>query len=187
MNVFVLCAGRCGSVTFTRACEHATNFTAGHESRVKLLGEERLNFPANHIEADNRLAWLLGRLDARFGRDACYVHLRRDREQCARSHNRRWERGGMMHAYARALLRRRERRERHLDVCHDYLLTVEQNIELFLKDKPHRMEVQLEDLPETFPTFWRWIGAEGDLDAALRELETLHNAAKPKGLLRHFR
>ena len=45
MNIFVLCTGRCGSVTFTKACQHITNYTCTHESRVSLLGEDRLNYP----------------------------------------------------------------------------------------------------------------------------------------------
>ena len=42
MNVFILCTGRCGSLTFTRACGHMTNFTTAHESRVALIGDARL-------------------------------------------------------------------------------------------------------------------------------------------------
>lgn len=52
MNVFVLCTGRCGSMTFAEACSHAVNYTTGHES-----GRHRrydLKYPADHIEVDNR-------------------------------------------------------------------------------------------------------------------------------------
>ncbi|GGA66833.1 hypothetical protein GCM10011521_01190 [Arenimonas soli] len=35
MNVFVLCTGRCGSVSFARASAYLTNYTAGQESRDK--------------------------------------------------------------------------------------------------------------------------------------------------------
>lgn len=78
MNVFVLSTGRCGSTTFVKACEHITNFSAAHESRTGLLGAARLDYAGNHIEADNRLSWLLGRLDRTYGNAAFYVHLRRD-------------------------------------------------------------------------------------------------------------
>jgi hypothetical protein len=84
-NVFVLCTGRCGSLAFARACAHMTNYSCGHESRCSLLGAERLSYPSRHIEVDNRLAWLLGRLDETYGKDAFYVHLRRDRDATARS------------------------------------------------------------------------------------------------------
>ena len=78
MNVFVLNSGRCGSMTFIRACRHIRNYSAGHESRVQLLGEQRLAYAPDHIEADNRLCWLLGRLDAAYGEHAYYVHLSRE-------------------------------------------------------------------------------------------------------------
>jgi hypothetical protein len=70
MQVFVLCTGRCGSMTFTRACQHMTNFTAGHESRKRFLFGEKLSYPRNHIEADNRLSWCLGVLNDRYGASA---------------------------------------------------------------------------------------------------------------------
>ena len=57
MNIFVLCTGRCGSMTFTKACGHIDNFSSAHESRCGRLGNERLAYPENHIEVDNRLSW----------------------------------------------------------------------------------------------------------------------------------
>ena len=63
MNVFVLNTGRCGSVTFIEACRHIHHYSAAHESRATYIGEQRLAYAANHIEADNRLCWFLGRLD----------------------------------------------------------------------------------------------------------------------------
>lgn len=53
---------------------HCTNYTAGHETLRPRLGDERFAYPAYHVEADNRLAWLLGRLERHYGKDAFYVH-----------------------------------------------------------------------------------------------------------------
>jgi hypothetical protein len=39
------------------------------------------------------------------------------------------------------------------------------------------MEFRLEEGREHFPEFWRRIGAEGDLAAALAEFDVRHNAA----------
>ncbi len=150
MNVFVLCSGRCGSLTFTRACSHITNFTAGHESRVRELGSARLAYPDQHIECDNRLAWMLGRLDRQYGDQARYVHLTRRDEDCAESFNRRWERGGIMMAYGRAILMRRRQHGYGLPVCHDFLETIDANIAHFLKDKTHWMPFRLEQAAEDF-------------------------------------
>jgi len=85
VNVFVLCTGRCGSRAFIRACRRSTNFSAGHETRLRRLGPDRFAYPVNHIEADNRLSWLLGRLDVAYGDSAAYVHLMRDEEATALS------------------------------------------------------------------------------------------------------
>src|SRR5664279_6422416 len=85
MNVFVLTTGRAGSESFIAACKHLTNYTAGHESQVSRLGPDRIQYPDRHIEADNRLAWFLGRLEERYGDEAFYVHLVRDRAATAAS------------------------------------------------------------------------------------------------------
>ena len=98
MNVFVLCTGRCGSTTFARACSHIENFGVAHESRCAQLGDSRFAYPENHIEVDNRLSWLLGRLDRAYGDDAFYVHLRRPDQQVAASFLNRY-RGGIIRAY----------------------------------------------------------------------------------------
>ena len=46
-----------------------------------MIGPERLDYPDQHIESDNRLAWYAGRLEKRYGDDAFYVHLKRDRQR----------------------------------------------------------------------------------------------------------
>jgi hypothetical protein len=66
-NIFVLCTGRCGSTTFIKAAGHIRNYSAAHESRTEELGHARFAYPNFHIEADNRLSWLLGRVDTLFG------------------------------------------------------------------------------------------------------------------------
>jgi ferritin-like protein len=53
-------------MTFIRACRHITNYTAGHETRSTLLGEDRIAYPRQHIEADNRLSWMLGKLGKKY-------------------------------------------------------------------------------------------------------------------------
>ena len=85
-NVFVLCTGRCGSTTFVRACQHIENFTAGHESRAKLLGSDRVSYPKKHIEADNRLTWFLPRLTSNIDPDTTlFVHLTRSQSEVVKS------------------------------------------------------------------------------------------------------
>jgi hypothetical protein len=231
MNVFVLCTGRCGSVTFSKACGHITNFTSGHESRRKVWGAARFAYSDNHIETDNRLAWLLGRLDAAHGRDARYVWLTRNEDDVVESFVRKdadagigqivtaYHEGiiGALHATnvridqdaetvtvrdgavvisddVRAqMLREYGRGDKfmlpkdhpvsqavrvvHLPmIVRDMVRTISANIALFLKDK-ECLPVRLERSGGDFTEFWRWIGAEGDLNAALGEWGIRHNAS----------
>jgi hypothetical protein len=178
MNVFVLCAGRCGSTTFAKACSHLTNFSAAHESRSSLLGRERLDYPANHIEIDNRLSWLLGRLDERYGDEAFYVHLWRDRAAVAESFVRRYG-GGIIKAYrGSGIIMGLPESSEPVEVCSDYCHTVDSNIRLFLKDKSRKMDFRLDDWRMLFPVFCEHIGARGDISVCLAEFEVKHNASR---------
>ncbi|MEN8180710.1 MAG: hypothetical protein ABFS39_19105 [Pseudomonadota bacterium] len=174
MNVFILNAGRCGSTTFIQSCRHIANYTALHESRSTLTGEERLAYPTNHIEADNRLCWLLGRLEQQFGNDAFYVHLTRDPAASANSFVRRAD-FGIMKAYREGILLGGAQQTAQ-DIAFDYLDTVDSNIALFLKDKANRMDFRLETAETDFTRFWQKIGAEGNLEKALAEWQTRYNA-----------
>jgi hypothetical protein len=176
VNVFILNAGRSGSKTFARACSHITNYTSAHESRSGLLGDAHFDYPGNHIESDNRLAWLLGRLDRRFGDRAFYVYLTRDTAPVAASWAKRAH-TGIMNAYRHAILWHCPKDATPFEVARDYCDTVDANIRLFLRDKSNCMEFRLEERRRYFPDFWRRIGAEGDLAAALAEFDVKHNAA----------
>ncbi|XLY90013.1 glycosyltransferase [Ectopseudomonas mendocina] len=173
MNVFVLCVGRCGSVTFTQACSHIENYTASHESRCQELGEQRLAYPENHIEVDNRLAWFLGRLHEQYGDSAVYVYLRRSQVEIADSYNKRWANDlGIMPAFAKGILKSRRV---GLDVAVDLVRTVSENIECFLRDKSQVFVIDIENPVQGFSQLWRHIGAQGDLELALGEFKVKHN------------
>lgn len=176
MNIFVLSTGRCGSVTFAKACSHITNFSAAHESNAGLIGEKRLAFPDNHIEVDNRLAWYLGRLDSLFGDDAIYVHLHREQSQVARSYSRR-EKFGIMNGYRSGILIRPDEYN-SLDVANDMIDTVQANIKHFLQGKSVTLECSIENIQSDFVKFWELISAEGDLDAALKTFTGEHNTSE---------
>lgn len=180
MNVFVLCTGRCGSLTFSKACSHILNFTAAHESRVGLLGAERLAYPENHIEVDNRLSWFLGRLDQVYGDSAAYVHLTRNVEDVAASFVRRYEKG-IIHAYRAGVLVVSSSRADPFDVAVDYCETVNSNIRSFLKNKSRQLEFLLEDAKNHFEAFWSMIGAVGDVEAAVGEFSIRYNASTEGG------
>ncbi len=178
MNVFILNTGRCGSMTFIRACQHISNYSSAHESRCDQLGEARLTYPNNHIEADNRLSWFLGKLDAQYGNNAAYVHLVRDNANTATSYAKRLFPGGIIPAYRKGILQHLPDDIPDFSVSLDYCDTVNSNIGLFLKDKTRKMQFTLENAREDFQRFWSFIEAEGDLKSALAEFNTAYHASK---------
>ena len=113
MRVFVLCTGRSASTTLVRAFAHATNYTAGHETRSSMVAG-RLDYPDEHIEADNRLVWFLGSLDRSYGDGPCYVHLMRDPTAVAASFVRRWDDLRRSRRHVHSLRRPREAGARFL-------------------------------------------------------------------------
>ncbi|PVV10784.1 MAG: hypothetical protein B6D77_07805 [gamma proteobacterium symbiont of Ctena orbiculata] len=175
MNIFILNAGRCGSSTFVQACKHISNFSAAHESRSTLTGDLRLAYPDNHIEADNRLCWMLGRLDQKYGNDAYYVHLTRDRQASVESFVKRMD-YGIMRAYREGILMGGQQQSA-LEIASDYMNTVSRNISLFLNGKDHIMMFNLENASSDFVDFWNWIGARGELDKALAAWQIRYNAS----------
>jgi len=177
MNIFILNTGRCGSTTFIKACEHITNYTAAHESLCRCIGDQRLAYPGNHIEADNRLSWFLGRLDASYGDSAFYVHLSRDVNATVESFSRR-DGFGIIKAYKEGILLEGQADQTSHDIALDYINTVESNIEYFLKDKTNKMNFSLESAADDFKLFWEQIHAQGDLQKALLEWDVNYNASQ---------
>ncbi len=178
MNVFVLNTGRCGSTTFIEACKHITNFSSAHESRSALLGDERLDYPKNHIEADNRLSWLLGRLDKKYGDDAFYVHLKRNENDTAHSFTKRYSYGIIKAYRGSGIMLGLPENSDSMSVALDYCYTINSNIELFLNDKSKKVTITLENIDQGFTEFWNLINAEGDRGAALAEFSINYNATK---------
>lgn len=179
-NVFVLCTGRSGSTTLAAACKHITNYSSDHESKASEIGSARLDYDDWHIEADNRLSWMLGNLEERYGNDAFYVHLQRDKSATVKSFGSRWNYSSSIIKFLTQgvfslvpeLLGEKDKEQ----ICEDYVDIITANIKLFLKDKSNQMDIHLETIGADFQKFWVEIGAEGDLDAAIKELNKPHNA-----------
>ncbi len=182
MRVFILCTGRSGSKSFIKACQHIENYTASHESLTKKIGSERLDYPDHHIEADNRLSWFLGSLDTQFGKDAFYVHLKRNKKDTVDSYLKRWTyQGNILKSFAEGILlqgfKKHSEEEKQI-IASSYFDTVNANIKAFLKDKPNKMEVNLENFTEDFIHFFKAIDAKGDLEMAKQSLKTANNTSK---------
>ena len=178
MNVFVLCTGRCGSTSFAKACEHISNYTCSHESRVGKIGEERIKFPDQHIEVDNRLAWFMGQLDVLYQPYATfYVWLRRNVLDTRASYSRRGDRG-IMQAFRDGIHIGADQETPHDQVAAALVSVMCCNIAEFISRKPLTMIIDIEEIEKTFPLFWESIEAEGDFDAALAEFGERHNASE---------
>ena len=174
-NVFILCTGRCGSTSFVKACSHFYNYTAGHETRSHMIGNKRLMYPKNHIECDNRLSWLLGRLDQDFGNNPFYVHLTRNISDTATSFAKR--KGGIMSAYQGSGIIMGCKELDQLKIAKDYIHTANANIEQFLINKSNKMNIKLEDIANDFTEFYERINADGDIEKSLKEFEFNHNSS----------
>lgn len=179
MRIFCLGTGRSGTTTFARAMAHATNYTSAHESRVALRGDERLDYPDWHAEADNRLTWFLGPLAERFGDDAIYVHLTRDRDKVIDSFAERHRgRISILRAFGQGIISRRDpySAEEWREVAATYVDTVESNVRHFLAGRAHTITMALEDPAAGFADLWQRAEVEGDFDAASAEFTVRHNA-----------
>lgn len=183
MNVFVLGPGRCGTTTFIRACRHISNYTAGHETKAGSLAHERFPYPDHHIEADNRLTWLLGYLDKYYGDEAFYVYMTRHQDELIESFVKRFDfKIGIMKAYAHGILMNNDNSIKPHDFARDYLITIETNINAFLQNKSKKMLFSLENRHENFEIFWNRIRAAGEFDRAAAEWDVAHNASSQSNL-----
>lgn len=176
MNVFVLGTGRCGSTTFFHACRHVTNFTVSHEGRAKKL-THRLEYPDGHIEVDPWLVDHLGGLGRRYP-EALYVHLTRPEDEIVESLLKRWEHSAWLR-YLQSVYRPVTEGERR-QVCQSCVRRMMENLEAFFETlaPERRMTVRLHHVKTDFSQFLVWIGAEGDLTAALAEWDYQYNRSK---------
>jgi hypothetical protein len=153
-------------------------------SPARLPAQRVANYPQNHIEVDNRLAWMLGILEREYGDDAFYVHLLRNREETARSFVRRWDStdGNIIFSYAWGILSyrydqiKRASESQRLQIARDYWHLQNGNIQQFLANKSNQTTIWLDEVERPFREFWRDLRAEGDLEAALNEWDVKHNA-----------
>lgn len=192
MRVFVVGTGRCGSVTFARACEASIeNYTVGHETRARFASLGRLNYPDQHIESDHRLGFFVGSIRKRWRPSLTFfVHLRRDAEATAQSWAKRYNiRGGLMPAFANGIVFRgmgtkRPPRPAHssfdpVECARLYVRTMNDQIECALQGHREKIELWIDDLDESAAArFLQRIGAEGDSEEFVRRLREVHNAGK---------
>jgi hypothetical protein len=180
MKVFVLGTGRNGTKTFARACEHLTNYSVSHNTIREGAGFDHkmraLESKDNHIEVDDRFLW---RDPAKVVRS--YTKPRRLHLQ-----------GSLLNTFYHGILGTpvEKRKVSVADAEKAGALCVEvinKNIEHFLAGKPHQIFIDIDHPAEKFRRFLEEIGAEGDVDAAVAEFETIYDPEGRSRLWNHIR
>jgi uncharacterized protein YpiB (UPF0302 family) len=176
MRVFVLGTGRCGTVTFSKACLHITNYTSGHETKA---GKIDINYADNHIEVDPHLYHYLPILLKKYP-TAIYVHLQREKEACVKSLS---KRTSFKHWAAFAFQKKTCIQADIKKLADIHYATVNAGIEqiLFyhtLLRPENYLHLRLEKIHEKWDVFWHTIKAQGDYAKALQEFKIKYNASK---------
>jgi hypothetical protein len=107
-----------------------------------MIRDERLLYPEDHIEIDNRLSWFLGKLDEKYGDNAFYVHLRRNDLATAQSLAKRIGqkyRQGIMGAYEGDIVMRVLPEYEDLGICWGYVETVNTTTEMLPRQEIDKM------------------------------------------------
>lgn len=189
MNVFFISPGRTGTTTISIAFSCVDGFTSLHESRVKLLGDERVNYPTNHFECDNRLVWFLPRLTKKYSRSSILVIVTREKSKIANSYNQRWGGIGIMRAYSQGILMR-HLNENNLDVCADYVDNVYEQLDFAKKEWAKVITLDLDNPKEGVVELLNNIGKEKYTSEILRSFDTVKSNKNNKTIkirLLHFR
>lgn len=104
MNIFIISPGRTATTHLASVFDGVSGFTSLHESRVEHLDlKERLSFPINHIEADNRLIWFLQFLEDIYAETSCLVIVKRDTKKIVDSYSKRWFKTNILRAWTQGI------------------------------------------------------------------------------------
>lgn len=176
MRVFVTCIGRCGSVSFRKACRYTTNFRTGHETNCG-----QLEYPDNFIEVSPQIRSVIQPIATKYP-DALWVHLYRDPAACMRSLIR-LEHGDVLRAYQK-LFPSIMPSNQLVDVAERFYYAENNRIELALRlavPEANRRVMHLETIQDEWSEFWDWIGAEGNYMASLLAWDVKRNTAEERG------
>ncbi|MEX2475459.1 hypothetical protein [Marinobacter sp.] len=183
MRVFVLTTGRAASKTFANACQLLDGMSVGHETKAGHVSD-RLSFPYNHLEVDNRLVWFLGGIAERYSDDhTFYVYLTRAPKKVAESYLKRWHiKVSGVRAFYHGILMYSDKPEvaTARQSCRLFVDTINENIRYFLKGRANWCEVRVEHLHNDFFAFMDQAGLEGDREEIAKVLGSVNNANKTK-------
>lgn len=184
MRTFVTGTGRCGSVTFARACDHATNVSVDHEEYRGFC------YPDGHVSINPQHRSCIRELVKRYP-DAKWIHLVRvDREACARSLVN-LGRGAVLRAHY-SLYPSSTPFKRYVapsSLTPAQLLTVARRFyddwNAIIEDQlsvsgVDAKRLELEHAADQWTKLWEWMGLEGNREASTLEWRTRHNSTESR-------
>jgi hypothetical protein len=168
MRIFVTGTGRCGTVTFSKAAGHATNYTASHESYAGYVAD--WDYPDNHIEVSSQLVIGIPLLLARYP-DARWVHLvRGDRRACVESIISLRD-GGVVDDFCRLFFQvEKPLYDRGGEAIYETLNGLCRAL------LPNAFTITLEYAKKHWAECWDFMGCEGDYEASRKEWDIRYNA-----------
>jgi hypothetical protein len=168
MRVFVLGTGRCGTVTFSKAGQHFSNYTCSHESKSQ---KNDLVYADGHIEVDPHLFWHLPNLIEKYT-DAMFVHLDRNKHACVKSLGKR----NSTRLYAKFTEMVGDNMYNPIEISSKYYDFCNKTISLVLKQtgvRSIRMTTPISE--ESWRIFCKEIGEEESFLKSFEELTKVYN------------
>lgn len=143
MNIFIISPGRTATTTLASAFGALDGYTSGHETQTSYLGADRITFPANHVECDNRLIWFLPRLTRRYSHNSLLITVNRCNEEISRSYDKRWGKINIMKAYSQGILLR-SLEDNSIEVCRDYVSNCYEHLAFFSSHWRYHLTLELD-------------------------------------------
>ena len=176
MNVFFISPGRTATTALAHAFQCVENYTSLHESRVQLLGEQRLAFPENHFEFDNRLIFFLADLTQKYApANGILVIVNRDHEMIAKSYNKRWAKINIMKAWSQGI-HLRGLAQNNYEVALDFVKYCYRQLDYFRGEWEQVIEINIDSPYSGVNKLLTLLGHEEHIDDVCRYLsEHRHN------------
>ncbi len=182
MRVFVTGTGRCGTSTFTKACQKLTNYTASHES---LVGEDSIGlwqYPDNHIEVAAQLAIAIPILLDKYP-GSKWVHLIRDEKDCIESLSKEVWFSMQIFGFQWFLSRIPSDSKK---LAEAFYKTVNANIAALIPKDSLTIKISRDSykptaMREQWVELFQFINAKGDFEASLAEWQKIYNPAGNRG------
>lgn len=174
-NIFIISPGRTATYAMSKAFSNVSDYTCAHESRVGFFNDQRINYPDNHIELDNRLSFYLPQLTRKYSKkNSLLVIVNRDRNSIAKSYNKRWRKINIMKAFSQGI-HMNDLQSNNIDVCLAYVNYIYETIDYFKPQWDNVLEIEFSDLNFGIEQILKKINKINDLENVLEEMKNKSN------------